>query len=77
MIAKIVTFLISHDPDGEIGVDIVQPGFKRIRIGGVPKQSGRNNRAASSIMPAINTVGVRHTAGDISVPRKIGAILPE
>ncbi len=77
MLAKIVTFLISHHPDGEIGIDIVKPGFKRIRIGGVAKHSGRNNRTAGRIMPAINTIGVRHTAGDRSVPGKIGAILSE
>ena len=77
MTAQIVTFIIPHYPDGEIGVDIVEPGFKRIRIAGVPKQSGRHNGAAGGIMTAINTVGIRHAAGDVSIPGQIGAILSE
>ena len=77
MPAKVVTFLISHHPDGQIGVDIVEPGFKGIRIGGMAKQSGCNNRTAGCIVPAIGAVGIRHAAGNRSVPGKIGAILSE
>ena len=77
MPAKIVTFLISHQPNGQIGVDIIEPGFKNIRMGGMAKQSGCNNRTAGCIMPAIGTVGIRHAAGNRSVPGKIGTILSE
>ena len=77
MIAKIVTFFIPYHPDSKVGVDIIEPGLKNIRIGGMTKQPGRNNSTAGSIMPAINTVGIRHTAGNISIPGKIGPILPE
>ncbi len=77
VLAKIVTFLISHHPDGQVGVDIIEPGLKGIRIGGMAKQSGGNNRTAGCIMPAIGTVGIRHAAGYLSVPGKIGTILSE
>jgi len=77
MITKIVTFLIPHHPDCEIGVNIVEPGLKSIRIIRMSKQSGRYNSAAGRIMPTINTVGIRHAAGNISIPGKVCEILPE
>ena len=77
MPAKVVTFLISHHPDGQIGVDIVDPGFKGMRIGGMAKQSRCHDCAAGCIMPAIGTVGIRHAAGNRSIPAKIGTILSE
>ena len=69
MPAKIITFLISHQPNGQIGVDIIEPGFKNFRIGGMAKQSGCNNRTAGCIMPAIGTVGIGHAAGNCPCPR--------
>ncbi len=32
LMAEVVTRLISHHPGCEIGVDIIQPGSKRVRI---------------------------------------------
>lgn len=75
--AEVVTFLISHNPDGKIRVDIIQPGFKGIRIAGVAEQTGCYNGAAGRIMPAVGTVGIRNATGDFPVPGKIGTILPE
>ena len=77
MIAKIVTLMITRHPDGEIGVNVVKPGLKRIRIGSVAEQSSRNNCAAGCIMPAVNTVGIRYATGGRSIPGKIGTILSE
>jgi len=77
MIGKIVTFIIFHHPDSEIGVDVVEPGLERLRIAGVAEQSSRNNSTASCIMATIDAVCIRHTAGYVSIPGKIGAILSE
>ena len=77
MAAKVVALGISHHPDGKIGIHIIEPRFECIRVCCVAKHPGRGNRASGRIMPAIDTVRIRHTACSASVPGKIGPVLPE
>ena len=77
MIGQILPFFICHHPNGKVGVNVIQPGFKCLRVGGMAVQPGRHNSAAGGIVPAINTVRIRHAAGGASVPGKICSILSE
>ena len=77
MIGQILPFFICHHPNGKVGVNIIQPGFKSLRVSGMAVQPGRNNSAAGGIVPAINTVRIRHATGGTSVPGEICSILSE
>jgi len=58
MIAEIRSFCIAVHPYGEIGIDIVQPGGKGLRIGGVAEHPGSHYGATGGIVAAIAAVGV-------------------
>src|SRR3989339_1129044 len=75
--AEVAALFIPHHPYGQISIHVIQPGFERFRICGMPEKPCRDNGTTRGIMAAVGAVRIRNTACGISVPGLIGPVLPE